>query len=61
MSIVKEGRAHVLRCDICGDKALQDFDDFWDAVQYKKDNGWKVKKWDGEWTDICTECQEGMK
>ena len=59
MSIDKEGSAYVLRCDICGDKALQDFDDFEDAVRYKKDNGWK-SQWDKYgWEDVCPECQEG--
>ena len=58
MSIDKEGSMFVLRCDICGEKADQDFDIFIEAVQYAQAERWLQKR-GGEWEDICPECQEG--
>jgi len=49
---------YTLTCDICGEDAPETFDDFYDAVQYKKDNGWKSQKYRGEWEDVCPECQQ---
>lgn len=45
-----------LSCDICGESPDESFDDFAEAVQYKKGNGWKSRKIDGEWHDLCPEC-----
>lgn len=45
-----------LNCDICGDSADESFDEFAEAVQFKKDEGWKSRKINGEWHDICPEC-----
>jgi hypothetical protein len=56
--IDKEHGEFILSCDYCGEE-VSGFDDFYDAVQYKKDNGWKSKKIKGEWNDVCPECQEG--
>ena len=58
MSIDKEGNVYVLRCDICGERALQDFDEPFDAAKYVKYGDWKAEKRDGEWGDVCPECQE---
>lgn len=49
---------YILYCDICGEEADEDFFDFHDAVDYKKDNNWKSQKHKGEWEDVCPECQE---
>ena len=49
---------YTLTCDICGEDAPETFDDFYDAVQYKKDNDWKSQKYKGEWEDVCPECQK---
>lgn len=46
-------------CDLCGDM-LDDEYDFYDAVEAKKAAGWRSKKIDGEWYDICPDCQEKM-
>ncbi|NLK98123.1 MAG: hypothetical protein GX272_08615 [Epulopiscium sp.] len=48
-----------LICDICGEKADEYFLIFNDAVQYKKNNGWKSQKRNGEWEEICPNCQDG--
>lgn len=48
---------HVLHCDICGEKVEKLFDDFFDAVDYKKKNGWKSQKHNDDWEDVCPECQ----
>lgn len=48
---------HVLMCDICGEGVGELFDDFYEAVDYKRRNGWKSQKNDrGEWEDVCPGC-----
>ena len=54
----QSGRYHLI-CDICGEEAEEDFDDFYEAVEYKKAEGWKSQKRNGQWEDVCPECQEG--
>jgi len=48
-----------LECDNCGDTADEYFEDFYDAVEYKKDrsNRWRsIKDADGNWNDLCPSC-----
>ncbi len=45
----------ILSCDICGES--ETFDDFYEAVKYKKENGWTSRREDGEWQDFCPDCQ----
>lgn len=45
-----------LICDICGEH--DSFLEFTDAVDYKKRNGWKSKRYDNDWVDVCPECQK---
>ncbi len=56
--IYKDIGSYSLSCDVCGEEAPEIFDDFYDAVEYKKQYGWKSQKRKGEWEDICPECQE---
>lgn len=56
--IYKIGGRYILACDICGTEEDETFYDFYDAVEYKKENGWKSQKHKGEWEDVCPECQE---
>ena len=54
----------LLSCDLCGITEAGPFYDFWEAVQYKKDNPeeWKSlflqdeKKGKGVWKDVCAGC-----
>lgn len=48
------------QCDVCGD-VLEDEWDFYDAVEAKKQAGWRSRKVDDEWIDICPYCQEKEK
>jgi hypothetical protein len=57
MTIEKEGKKYCLYCDICGEEAEERFFGFYEAVQYKKQNGWKSQKSNDEWEDVCPECQ----
>jgi hypothetical protein len=57
MMIDKEYSGYLLVCDVC-DHQVKYFDNFQDAVDYKKENGWRSRKENGEWLDICPECQE---
>ncbi len=54
----QSGRYHLV-CDICGEEAEEDFDNFYEAVEYKKTGGWKSQKRNEEWEDVCADCQEG--
>ena len=55
--IEKSSYGFKLICDICGYET-GGFDNFKEAVDYKKEEGWKSQKVsDDEWEDICLECQ----
>lgn len=56
--IDKIGGMFSLICDVCGNEAGVLFDDFYDAVAYKKEEGWKSQKCNSDWEDVCPECQE---
>ena len=61
MTIECNGDLYFLTCDVCGEAASEKFYDFYDAVDYKKREGWKSQKHRGEWEDVCPECQEAEK
>lgn len=47
-----------LECDFCGE-VKDSFNDFDDAVYYKKENGWRsVKDKHNNWADKCPDCQQ---
>lgn len=56
--ISKEYGKYTLICDICGAGTDQEFDSFQDAIDEREDIGWKSKRVDGEWFDICPDCIE---
>ncbi len=45
-----------LTCENCNTE--EEFDTFDEAVQYARDEGWQIRKLDGEWTHICEGCRE---
>jgi len=50
-------KTYVLSCDICGSPDVEEqFDTFQDAVDYKKNAMWETQRRNGEWEDICPEC-----
>lgn len=51
-----EDGEYYLICDNCGKRIR--FEDFDEAVAYKKKNKWKSRKQGEEWLDICNECLE---
>ena len=59
MMISNDCGMYHLFCDTCGEKLFEVFHEFRDAVNYKKQNGWKSQKHRGEWEDVCPECLEG--
>mgnify|MGYP003395647165 CR=1 FL=1 len=59
--IDKIGGSYELTCDICGETAEETFCGFYEAVYYKKDEGWKSEKIKGDWQDICPDCQDEGK
>jgi hypothetical protein len=58
MSITNLHGLFLLTCDICGEEHPDVFSSFEEAVEAEKDDGWKTQKYDGEWEDVCPECQE---
>lgn len=56
--IEKEYGKYNLECDICG-RYIPKFDTFQDALDYAQDMGWTKKKENGEWINICEDCQGG--
>ncbi|HHV09994.1 MAG TPA: hypothetical protein GXX75_06930 [Clostridiales bacterium] len=47
-----------LICDICGHTVVG-LDDFDEAKDYAKENGWRTEKYNGAWENYCPKCQEG--
>jgi hypothetical protein len=58
MSVVKaDYEDYRLTCDACGEEADEVFEDFNEAVSFKKENGWKsVKDRAGAWHELCPSC-----
>ena len=57
MAIEQRGEwRYVLVCDECG-REVKYFNTFDEAVEYKRDYGWKSRKEDGEWVTLCPDCQ----
>ncbi len=56
---------YTLTCDVCGEEYPETFFDFYEAVNEKKQAGWKSRKIDGKWEDMCDMCllkeQENQK
>ena len=59
MSIDNFGGMYSLTCDNCGEELDEQFFDFYEAVEAKKENGWKSRKVNGNWEDWCDKCCEG--
>lgn len=49
---------YVAECDFCSEYHETDEDDFIEAVNAIKDEGWKVFKENGEWKHMCPSCRE---
>lgn len=56
--ISKEYGKYTLICGICGAGTDEEFETFQDAVDAREDSGWKSKKINGEWADVCLDCLE---
>lgn len=59
--IDKDYDSYCLVCDVCGESAEEVFDDFYEAVDYKRDCSWKSIKVNGEWLDVCPKCYKIKK
>jgi Fe2+ or Zn2+ uptake regulation protein len=58
MGIDVDGKVRHLYCDVCGEKVEISFFTFDDLINYKKRNNWKSQRRNGEWEEVCPECQE---
>lgn len=52
----KEYGKYTLICDICGEGSEEEYENFQAAKDAGKNIGWKTRKIDGEWADICPDC-----
>jgi len=63
--IVKMNGAYKIICHACGEIYPQEFDDFYEGVDFKKKEGWKSRQiGEGKWEEICKDCldfQSGKK
>jgi len=57
LDIYVRGEIFSLVCDVCGQEAELTFVDLNEMVQYKKDYGWINRKIDGDWENVCPDCQ----
>jgi len=58
--IESERDGYALVCDQCGEEV--NFYTFQEAVDYKKENGWKSRKDKyGCWEDICPDCANDFR
>ena len=56
--IEKMNNIYKIICNSCGEIFKNEFDSFYDAVEFKKNNHWKsVKVAEGKWNEICPDCQ----
>lgn len=54
--IEKQHYKYILICDVCGEDSEECFDTFQDAVDGRKEIGWKSEKNNNEWKDVCPNC-----
>ena len=60
--IEKINNIYKIICDSCGEVFPDNFNTFHDAVDYKRNNNWRsVKVSEGNWNEICPDCQEFEK
>jgi len=56
--IERNGWHHDLICDHCED-SVEGFEEFEEAVKYKKTHGWKSLRSDsGTWFEFCPDCSK---
>ena len=55
MSIRKHDGCYILNCCVCNNAtvAVMDYDA---AMWHKRENGWRARRVDGEWWDVCPDC-----
>ena len=58
MSIENFCGTYTVVCDNCGEEIPDGFSGFDEAVEAKKDEGWKSRKVNGQWEDWCYDCLE---
>jgi len=60
MSLNKHGMlTHLAECDNCGEEMQTDAEDWHDALDEIKRDGWTVKNINGEWEHWCQDCSNG--
>ncbi len=57
MTLRKKHGDYIMTCDQCGDEFLSGMEDWHDALQEAKDEGYAVRQEDGEWVHYCEDCK----
>lgn len=59
MIVKNSNSSYTLFCDYCSN-SVDDFEDFFEAVNYRKSHNWKsFKNKNDDWMDKCPVCQSG--
>jgi hypothetical protein len=59
LAIRKEYQEYFLHCDVCEEETAGPFDDFYEAVDSRKELGWCSRKDSkGNWYDQCPICRK---
>jgi hypothetical protein len=54
------GQGYEIHCDNCPEiLEAEDAEDFFDAVNFAKEECWQIKKINGEWVHFCIDCKNG--
>lgn len=56
--INKEYNRFTIICDICGEESDKSFETYNEAIKNKRALHFTSQKEDGEWQDVCLDCQE---
>lgn len=57
MAIEREKGNIIFVCNDCGERCETEVDDFKEALEILKDEGWKYEKIDNEWEHLCPQCR----
>jgi hypothetical protein len=58
MTIRNHNGEHIAECDECGSEVYGGTTEFLDFIQELKNDGWRIRKVEGEWEHYCEACSE---
>ena len=58
MTVMTDCGQHMVYCNSCGSACWSTHDDFQEAVNEAKREGWTIRNEGGTWTHLCRSCDE---